>query len=166
MQEESSGYEGVIDVGVLVPCCFENPLKQESIDFLQETLLEKRRVLLPVSAVIGAYHIATNYLGVSRVSAKMVFTELLRTGSKALYQEIGSDLASNALDYSATLSVDPWDGYVVALATKFGANVVFSLDQELGEHLKEQKEVGLPVVVNPFRAKKVREYHRFLDKNA
>ena len=164
MQKESSDYEGVIDVGVLVPSCFENPLKEESVNFLQDVLLGRRRALLPISAVMGAYHIVTNYLGVSRVSAKNVLSELLRTRSEALYPEIGMDLASTALDYAAVYGIESWDGYLVALARKFGAKVVFSMDEEMGESLKEQEEAGFPVVVNPFTMTKVREYHKFLEK--
>ena len=62
MQEESSVYEGVLDVSILVPVCFSNPLTEDSINFLQDVLLLRRKALLPVTAVVGAYHIATNYL--------------------------------------------------------------------------------------------------------
>lgn len=164
MQRESSVYEGVADVGVLVPSCFDNPLKEDSINFIQDVLLTKSKVLLPISVVIGAYHVATNYLGVPRLSAKGVLSELLRTGSEALYPLMGADVASNALEYAAMLRIESWDGYLVELARKFGAKVIFSLDEELGDTLKQQKETGFPAVVNPFPSRKVREYHRFLGK--
>src|SRR5208283_2160471 len=169
MQEESLEYdqrdvEGVVDVGIVVPSCFENPLKEESVNFLQDVLLGRKKAILPVSAVIGTYHIVTSYLGVSRVSAKSVLSELLKTRSEALYPEIGTDLASAALDYAAMYGIESWDGYLVALARKFGAKVVFSMDEELGESLKRKREAGFPVVVNPFATRKVGEYHKFLEK--
>jgi len=40
--------EGVIDVGILVPACFENPLKEESIEFIEDVLAQKKRALLPI----------------------------------------------------------------------------------------------------------------------
>jgi predicted nucleic acid-binding protein len=163
MQEENLDYEGVIDVGILVPSCFENPLKEESISFLEEALLGRKKTLIPVSAVIGAYHIVTNYLGVSRVSAKRTLSDLLRTRSQALYQEVGTDLAAAALDYAAIYGIESWDGYLIALARKFGAKIVFSLDEALGDNLKQRKEIGLPMVVNPFTTRRVSEYHRFLE---
>jgi len=44
MQEENSGsVEGVLDVSVIVPICFENPLKEENVEFLKEVLLGKRK---------------------------------------------------------------------------------------------------------------------------
>ena len=166
MQEESSGYEGVVDVGVLVPPCFDNPLKEESVDFLRNVLLARVRAIIPVSVVVEAYHVVTNYLGISRLSARSVLLNLLKTESRAFYPEIDTDLASTALDYATTYRVESWDGYLIALARKFGARVIFSLDEELGETLKLQKEPELPNVVNPFTASKVREYHKFLEKRA
>ena len=165
MQEENSVYEGVLDVGIVVPSCFENPLKEESVAFLEEVLLMKRKALLPTSAVLGAYHIVTSYLGVGRMSARSVLSELLRTQSEVLYPSIGPDLASAALDYALAYGVESWDGYLIALARKFGAKVLFSMDEELGESLKLQKEADLPSVVNPFTARKVREYHNFLKRS-
>lgn len=50
------GYvEGVVDVSIVVPSCFSNPLKECAIDFLTEVLTQKRREIIPVTAVIGAY---------------------------------------------------------------------------------------------------------------
>ena len=164
MQEESLAFEGVLDVGILVPCCFDNPLRQESVEFLKDSLTTRTNVLVPVTTVIGAYHIARDYLKVSRESAKTVFSNLLRTGSPSLYSEVSADLASSALDYAVTYEVESWDGYLVAIARKFNAKVVYSMDEELGDNLKKKGEPGLPVVVNPFTAKKVREYHKFLEK--
>ncbi|MGI0080414.1 MAG: hypothetical protein ACRECH_12420 [Nitrososphaerales archaeon] len=162
MHEESLGFqqfEGVPDVGVIVPSCFENPLKEQSVNFVHDVLLGRRKALLPVSAIIGAYHIVTSYLGASRVSVKGVLSELLKTRSGALYHEISTDLASIALDYAAARRIESWDGYLVALARKFDANLLFSMDEELGDTLDGE---GL-IVVNPFAADKVRQYHKFLE---
>ncbi len=143
-----------------MPSCFENPLKEESVSFLQEVLLGRRKALLPVSAILGAYHVVTSYLGVSRVSAKKILSELLNTYSEALYPQITIDLASTALDYAATHDIESWDGYLVALARKFDAKLVFSMDEELGEGLDEEELV----VVNPFRPGTVRQYRKFLQE--
>ena len=164
MQEENSVYEGVIDVGVLVPSCFENPLREESVSFLNDVLLLRRKAIIPVTAVVGAYHIATSYLKVSRVSAKNVYSDLLKTRSEALFPDLKSELASAALDYAAAYKIESWDGYLLAIAVKFGAKIVFSMDKELGEALKLQKETSLPAVVNPFSTKAVQEYHKFLER--
>jgi predicted nucleic acid-binding protein len=164
MQEESSVYEGVLDVSILVPVCYSNPLTEDSINFLQDVLLQRRKALVPITTLVGAYHIVTNYLGVSRLSTKNILSDLLRTGSEAFYPKVTADLVMKGLEFAATYGIESWDGYLIALAKKFGARVLFSMDEELGESLKLQKEAGLPAVVNPFPAKKVHEYHSFLEK--
>lgn len=61
MQRRNSAYsEGVIDVNIIVPACFDNPLKKSAINFLSEVLTGKRDVDIPLSTIIGAYHIAPN----------------------------------------------------------------------------------------------------------
>ncbi len=109
MQEENLGSrhtEGIVDVSVIVPSCFENPLKEESISFLQDVLHEVRGALIPTSAIVGAYHIVTSYLGVSCVSAKSVLEELSKTDSPMLYPEITIDLASSALEYAIAHNIE------------------------------------------------------------
>lgn len=86
------------------------------------------------------------------------------TGSNSLYAEIDAGLASTALDYAAVYGIESWDGYLIAIAKKFGARVVYSMDEVLTVRLKEQKEGGLPVVLNPFTTRKVGEYHKFLER--
>jgi len=154
--EESSVYpDGVTDVSIVVPSCFENPLREESVGFLADVLLLRRRAALPVAAVLGAYHIVTRYLGVPRVAAKAALAGLLRTASPALYPHVTPEVASDALDYASAYGVESWDGYLLSLARSFGTSVVYSLDEEL----KKVKEV---TVVNPFSAAKTKEYHKAL----
>jgi hypothetical protein len=51
--------------------CFNNPLKEYGITFLYDILIpKKRRIAIPISSIIGAYHIATRYLKVSSFSIK------------------------------------------------------------------------------------------------
>ncbi len=154
--EESSVYpEGVIDVSIIVPACFQNPLKGDSIAFVSDVLAQRRRVALPTTAVVGAYHIATTCLGVPRIAAKQVLGGILRTRSMALYPHVSPEMALDALDYASAYNVESWDGYLVALARSFRSSVVFSLDKDL----KRVKEISF---VNPFREDKVKEYHEFL----
>jgi len=80
------GYvEGVLDVSVLVPACFENPLKELATNFLAEVLAQKSRAVIPVTSIIAAYHIATRYLGIPKLAVKKVMEGILRTKSPALY---------------------------------------------------------------------------------
>lgn len=153
--EGNSAYDGVVDVGVVVPACFENPLKEHSVAFLADVLSQKRRVALPTTVVIGTYHIATRYLKVPRLDAKKVLDGLLRTKSPALVARVTPELATDALDYAATYSIESWDGYLIALARSLQAKILYSLD----ETLTKVSEID---VLNPFPRDKLEEYHEYL----
>ena len=155
---ESSVYpDGVVDVGILVPTCFENPLKEHSTTFIADVLTGKKRAAIPVTAIIGAYHVATRYLRAPRMTVKKVLGGILRTGSPALYGHVSPQTAWDALDYASTYLIESWDGYLISLARSLRSTVVFSLDEEL----HKVKEITL---VNPFQREDVERYHGFLEK--
>ena len=153
--EESLAYDGVLDVSVVVPACFENPLKEYSVNFLADVLSQRMRAVLPVTAVIGAYHITTRYLKVSRLEVKKVLEGLLRTRSPALYPNVRPELAVDALDYAVAYNIESWDGYLIALTRSLQAKIVYSLD----EGLAKVREI---TVVNPFPRDKLQEYHSYV----
>ncbi|MEM0345654.1 MAG: PIN domain-containing protein [Thermofilaceae archaeon] len=156
MLGESSVYpDGVLDVSVVVVACFDNPLRTHAVRFLSEVLTQRRRAALPVSAVIGAYHIATRYLRVERLAVKRLLEKLLETRSPAFYPQITPQLAIDALEYAAYYNVEAWDGYLVSLARSLGTSTIYSLDKELARI----REV---TVVNPFPEEAVRKYHEFV----
>ena len=148
--------EGVVDVSIIIPSCFENPLKAHSIDLLADVLTQNKRAIIPVSALLGAYHIATRYIRVPRMTVKKIFEGILRSGSPALYPHIIPQTALDALDYASTYNIESWDGYLISLARGLGSTVVFSLDKELAR----VREI---TVVNPFPQDEVERYHKFLE---
>ncbi|MEM2889592.1 MAG: PIN domain-containing protein [Candidatus Bathyarchaeia archaeon] len=156
-KENLAYYEGIIDVSIIVAVCFENPLKEHSITFLSDALTQKRRLILPIPSVIGAYHIATRYLKTSKVSVKKVLESLLATRSPALYPQITPELASNALEYATYYNIESWDGYLISLAKSLGTSTIYSLDKQLSK----LKEIN---VINPFPEEAVKEYHELLKK--
>jgi len=156
MLSGSLGYvEGVVDVSVVVPACFDNPLKEHAVKFLGEVLALRRRAAIPVTAVLGAYHIATRYLRAPRRAVKKVLVGMLETRSPALYPQASAPLAAEALDIATTYRVESWDGYLIALAQSLRAKTIYTLDKELGK----VREV---IAVNPFPQRKVNEYHQYL----
>ena len=155
---ENSAYpDGVVDVGIIVPTCFENPLKEHSTAFLADVLNQRKKAAIPVTAIIGAYHVATRYLRVPRMTVKKTLGGILRTGSPALYGHVSSQTAQDALDYASTYGIEAWDGYLISLARSLRSTVVFSLDEEL----HKVREITL---VNPFPREDVKRYHDFLEK--
>ena len=147
--------EGVVDVSIIVPTCFENPLKKLATDFLGEVLSLRRKAIIPVTAVLGAYHIATRYLRAPRRVVKKILVEMLETRSPALYPRVSVLMAVEALDVATTYNIESWDGYIIALAQSFKTKIVYTLDSEL----KKVREI---IVVNPFPPEKVDEYHEYL----
>jgi len=140
----------------VIPSCFENPLKDHSIAFLSEVLKQKKRALIPVPVILGAYHITTRYLRVPRITAKKILEGILRSGSPALYPHISTHIAIDAMDYASTYNIESWDGYLISLARSLGTTVVYSLDKELSK-------VRETIVVNPFPQEAVERYHNYLD---
>jgi predicted nucleic acid-binding protein len=156
---ENSAYpNGVVDVDIVVPTCFDNPLKEHSTAFLADVLTQRKQAVIPITAIIGAYHIATRYLRVPRMTVKKILGGILGTGSPALYPYVSPRMAQDALDYASTYNMETWDGYLISLARSLGSTVVFSLDEEL----QKVREI---TVVNPFPRKDVELYHQFLKIN-
>ncbi len=153
--ENSASPEGVLDVSILVPACFENPLKENSVDFLSKVLKQEKPAAIPISAILGAYHITTRYLGVPKIAAKRVLEGILRTESPSLYPYISSKTALDALDYASAYNVESWDGYLISLTRSMGSTIIYTLDEELSK----VKEI---TAVNPFPREVVKQYHSFL----
>jgi len=155
-RRESLGYvDGVIDVSIIVPACFDNPLKGCAVEFLTKVLAQQRREVIPVTAVIGAYHIATRYLKAPKLLVKKVLEGMLRTKSPALYPHIPPEVAIDSLDYATVYNVESWDGYLIALARSLGTKIVCSMDEEL----TKVKEI---LVVNPFPEDEIRQYYEWI----
>ncbi|MBS7248368.1 MAG: type II toxin-antitoxin system VapC family toxin [Candidatus Jordarchaeales archaeon] len=158
MQNGNSVYnEGIVDVGILVVAIFENPLKEQAVKFLSDVLRQKKRAAIPLTTVLGAYHIATRYLKLKRINVKHVLDKLLTTRSPALYPNITPELASRALDLATYYNIESWDGYIVALAKNIGNSIIYSLDKEL----EKTREV---TVINPFPEHLTKQYHNFVKK--
>jgi len=157
MQEESLAYvEGVVDVSILVPVCFENPLKNLAANFVAEVLAARSRAIVPVTSIMGAYHIATRYLGIPKLAVKKVLEGILRTRSSALCSKVAPELAEDALNYAVAYGVESWDGYLIALTRSLGAKTIYSLDEELSK----VKEVSVNC---PFPREKLDEYHEHVE---
>lgn len=154
-EENSASPDGVLDVSILVPACFQNPLNEHSVDFISKVLTQEKPAALPTSAILGAYHITTRYLGVPKPAAKRILEGILRTESPSLYPQISSKTALDALDYAIAYNIESWDGYLISLTRSLGSTIIYTLDEELSK----VKEI---TVVNPFPGDVVKRYHSFL----
>ena len=117
MSEENLGLiEGIVDVSILIIAHFDNPARMSALKFLRDVLKLKTRALIPTTAFIGAYHILTNYLKVSRKDAKDALVLTLNTKSKAIYADVSINDAIDAIEYAMTYNIESWEGYLVSLS--------------------------------------------------
>ena len=49
-----SDLEGIVDVGIVVIAHFRNPAHKYAAQFLQDALILKKRIVVPLTAYIGA----------------------------------------------------------------------------------------------------------------
>ena len=159
MPRESSVYypEGVIDVGIVVVSLFKNPLRKRAVDLLSDVLLQRKRAAIPVTAVLGSFHVATRYLKLPAVEVKKALVKMLETRSSAFYPYVLPEDATDAIDYAAYYRVESWDGYIVKLARSIGNSIVYTLDEEL----RKIKDI---IVVNPFPQDLVEQYHQYIKR--
>ncbi len=146
---------GVVDVSIIVPVCFDNPLRNYAVEFLAKVLRLEEKALVPTTTILGAYHIVTRYLRVPRRLVKKILTGLVETRSPALYPQVSVREVVEALDIASSYRVESWDAYLVALARKYNARYIYTLDRRL-------KTIPEIVVKNPFPGELTRQYHEYV----
>jgi len=158
MLGENSAYhpDGVVDVGILVVTLFKNPLRDRAVKFLSDVLSWKKRAAIPVTAVLGAFHVTTRYLKLPAMDVMKVLIKMLETMSPAFYPHIFLEDAIDAIKYARDYKIKSWDGYIIKLAKSIGNNIVYTLDEELSK----VKDV---VVINPFPQDLVEKYHEYIE---
>ena len=153
MQSVSWGsVEGIIDVGPIVIAHCDNPCKNGMLEFLAEVLSWQRHLILPVSCFIGAYHVMTQYLRITKQDAMTALEKTLRLNSPAFYEEITRSSAIQAIKLAGLYRIQSWDGYLLNLAQRFGTRTIFTLDLDL-----ERAEGFSPVL--PLPEKEIEKYH-------
>ena len=158
LPKEIGVVEGIVDTGIVVIAHFENPARKHAFSFLKEILAWKRKCLIPVTAILGAYHIMTKYLGVEDVSAYKALTKTLETRSPALYEDVSIDSALDSLTYALSYKIESWDGYLIYLAKKFKAPIIYSIDHELAKKVKEIQVINpIPPSIFELYSKWIRE---------
>ncbi|MFX0065725.1 MAG: type II toxin-antitoxin system VapC family toxin [Candidatus Hermodarchaeota archaeon] len=147
--------EGVLDTGIIVIAHHKNPIQKEMLDFLEEIISGKRRILIPLTAFVGAYHILTSYLKVSRYDAKSALTETLKLESPFYYPLVDKNTVIRAFDFSSIHNIESWDGYLIILAKNLQTSNIYTIDNKL----RKIKEIS---VINPVSDEKLAEYHQWL----
>jgi len=134
---------------------FSNPLRDDALEFMEEVLSRKNLAAIPAAAFLGAYHIATRYLGCAKDLVAKEIKETLSVSSSAFVEDIPIEIVNEAVDIAGAYNIESWDGYLVSLARSFRAPVIYSLDESFGKI----PDVSL---VMPFSREKIRQYHAWV----
>lgn len=158
MQNKKSDYneiKGIIDVGIIVVSHFKNPIMRDMIDFLKPILNWEKKVIIPNTTFLGAFHILTSYLRVSKVDAKKVLLNTFSIESPCFINDVSKNVISEALEQAVGYNVESWDGYLVSLGKVFNTDIIYTVDMQL----KKVKEMH---IINPNSEEKMKEYHNWL----
>lgn len=152
---EEARYSGVVDVGIVLVSLFNNPLRNDAVEFIGEVLSRKNLAAIPTSTFLGAYHIATRYLHCPKDLIAREIKETLNLSSPAFVEDASIEIVKEALDIAMAHNIESWDGYLVSMARSFKAPVIYSLD----ESFRKISDISL---VMPFSREKVEEYHNWV----
>ena len=156
MRRENWGsVEGIVDVGPVVVAHCDNPIKHKMVEFIADILSGERRAIVPISCFLGAYHVLTRYLRITRQDAARALEATLEIDSPAYHEEISRARAIQAIRFASIYNTQIWDGYLLGLAQTFGTRIIFTLDQNIG------KVEGFSVVL-PLPESDIREYHEWI----
>lgn len=154
--EQDINFAGIIDVGIIIVAHFNNPIQKDMIEFLKPVLNWKNPLLIPNTTILGAFHILTSYLRVSRVDAKKALLETFTTDSPCFVSDIRKSVVVEALEQATCYKIESWDGYLIALAKSVGTNIIYTLD----EKLSKANEI---ITINPIQEIRLKEYHNWLE---
>jgi len=146
--------EGVVDVGPIVVSHCENPAKEAMTNFLEAVLCGDIPAVIPVTAFLGAYHILTKYLKISRQDALIALEETLNVDSPAFYEGITRTETKNALKISSINNIESWDGFLLNIARSFNTKVVYTIDLRLNRK-------GFNVII-PIPQEILDQYHEWV----
>ncbi len=127
------------------------------LTFLKEIFSGNRRLLIPLTTFMGAYHILTHYLKVDRYNVKITLSETLSLNSPFLYEDISKSLVFNAMDYAAVKNIESWDAYLIMLARLFNTHNIYTIDTKL-------KKLSDITIISPVSDEKLAEYQQFIVK--
>jgi len=156
LPKKAGPIEGIVDTGIIVIAHFDNPARRIAFQFLEKVLTWERKCIIPVTAILGAYHVMTRYLGVEDTSAYRALTKTLETGSPAFHEDVNVDSAIDSLTYALSYKVESWDGYIIHLAKRFRAPIIYSVDLELKRKTREIQ------VINPIPPETFTQYIKWL----
>ena len=111
---------------------------------------------IPISAIIGAYHILINYLKIAPQDAKNALSNTLQFKKPIFIENLPLNLAKRALILAEKYLIGSWDGYIVSLMEEENLSVIYTLD------LADFSKIEWINAVNPIDATEYDAYQNWL----
>lgn len=137
---------------------FVNPAQGEAFGFLSGVLRGKQKCLVPLTTFLGAYHVMTEYLAVSRTQCERALRKTIETRSPSFYGDVTRENILDALSSASDYNVESWDGYLISLAKEFEAPIIYTMDEEIGSKTREVE------AVNPIPQEAYSKYQKWLNE--
>ena len=151
-----SGFEAIVDVGIIVLAHFKNPARKYAAQLLLDALTLEKPILVPLNAYLGAYVIMTRYLKLRRDRVAQALLKTLRLESPAFYGDLHKTVVEKAIASASELNVSSWDGYLIELAKELGIKKIFTIDEELAAKVGDLK------IENPIPKDIMEKYHEYI----
>ena len=156
MRSGRSGFEAIVDVGIIVLAHFKNPTRKYAAQLLLDALTLGKPILVPLNAYLGAYVIMTRYLKLRRERVAQALLKTLRLESPAFYGDLHKTVVEKAIASASELNVSSWDGYLIELAKELGIKKILTIDEKLAAKSKDVK------IENPIPKRIMEEYHKYI----
>jgi predicted nucleic acid-binding protein len=153
-----SGFEALVDVGIIVLAHFRNPARKYADQLLLDALTLKNRILIPVSTYLGAYIIMTRYLKLRSGHVAKALLKTLSVESPAFHGNLSKAVAEKAIASASELGISSWDCYLIELAKELGINKIYTIDEEM---IKKVKDVEIE---NPIPRNVMKEYRQYVQE--
>ena len=136
--------KALIDVGILVLGLEKNnPLRQKYLEIIEKCVKGKIEAYIPYTVILGTYHVLTTRFKVDSSDALDILKTFMGSRKIKWISDMDHVVVLRSLETASKLRVESWDGYILALAKRYGIQIIYSIDTDLAK--EEGIEVhGLP----------------------
>lgn len=126
--EKSERYDATIDVGIIAIALIENPAQNDALSVLEDALRERIKVLIPLSVILGAYHVLVEVYRSDEKEVTNRLLNLLKARKIMWYETIKKDRVDPILEMASEKHVESWDAYLISIMEDFGIKTIYTTD--------------------------------------
>ncbi len=124
--------KALIDVGVLVLALEKNnPIRQKYLGIIEKCVRGEIRAYIPYTVILGTYHVLTTRFKVKPSDALDILKTFMESRKIRWIVDMNHAIILRSLEIASKLGIESWDGYILALAKKYGISVIYSIDTDL-----------------------------------